>query len=85
MNAPALLTYKKEVCSDKESGMTHGRSSPENRHTNEMGSDDGWGDGDRKLRDENDDDRVEEQVEASDIIEDDTNPRLYCGGDSPQG
>ena len=50
-----------------------------------MGSDDGLGDGDRKLRDEDDDDRVEEQVEASDIIEDDTNPRLYCGGDSPQG
>ena len=71
MNAPVFFIYREAVCLDQESGMTHGRSSPENEHANKIGLDDNLDDGDRKLRDENDD-----RVEASNIIDEENNPRL---------
>ena len=71
MNDLIFLIYKEELCLDQESGRTHGRSSPENEHANKIGLDDKLNDGDRKLRDENDD-----RVEASNIIDEENNPRL---------
>ena len=71
MNASVFLIYKEEVCLDQESGMTHRRSSPENEHANEIGLDGNLDDGNRELRDKNDD-----RVEASNVIDEENNPRL---------
>ena len=84
MNAPVSSIYKEEVCLNQESGMTHERSSPEDGHANEIGLDDGLDDGDKELSDEDDDDWVKEQVEASDIIDDDTNPSLCVEATLPK-
>ena len=55
VEASNSLIYKEEVCLDQESGRTHRRSSPENEHANVIGLDNNLDDGDRELRDENDD------------------------------